>query len=182
LIWKTYTWSFSSIQHNQTNTRITTWHPDDNDDDDDDDDDDDAELTQAKKRQKYCHLPRMASLIASTYCAGTQYTQYLDASVGPSWIPCKQKKKKNNNPALPKTESYYSHETNDNITVLNDCITLSSICYIYFNTSKNLQEFQSLVHCFTHIQISDTYFHGCHLGTQERINLYPANVENMVSS
>jgi hypothetical protein len=72
----------SSFQHNETNTHITIRHPDDNDD---------AELTHAKKRQKYCHLPRMASLMASTYCAGTQYTQYLDASVGPSWIPYKKK-------------------------------------------------------------------------------------------
>jgi hypothetical protein len=103
----------SSFQHNQTNTHITIRHPDD----------DDAELTHAKKRQKYSHLPRMASLMASTYCAGTQYTQYLDASVGPSWIPYK----KINNPALLRTECYYSHETNDSINMLTDCITLSNI-------------------------------------------------------
>ena len=35
--------------------------------------------------QKYCHLPRMASLMASTYWDGTQYIQYRDSSVGPSW-------------------------------------------------------------------------------------------------
>ena len=34
--------------------------------------------------QKSCHFPRIASLIASTYCAGTQYIQYLEASVGPN--------------------------------------------------------------------------------------------------
>jgi hypothetical protein len=81
LIWKTYTLILFSFPHSQTSTHITIPHPDD------DDDDNDAELAKAKKCQKYCHLPRMASLMASTYCAGTQYTQYRDASVGPSWIP-----------------------------------------------------------------------------------------------
>lgn len=36
--------------------------------------------------QKYCHLPKIESFMAETYCAGTQYIQYLDASVGPNWI------------------------------------------------------------------------------------------------
>ena len=34
--------------------------------------------------QNNCHFPKIQSLIASTYWAGTQYIQYLEASVGPN--------------------------------------------------------------------------------------------------
>jgi hypothetical protein len=44
-----------------------------------------------RQNNSVCHFPSTASLMASTYCAGTQYTQYLEASVGPSWIPWNQK-------------------------------------------------------------------------------------------